>query len=106
MEADKKDKNKPRLGLVPSSLIWAVAEIMTDAVRSGKYEAHNWRKGMPWSTAYDALQRHLTDWNESKTLDKDSGKSHLWHAACELAFLIEYEQREVGRDDRYKPEQN
>jgi hypothetical protein len=102
MEADKRDRSKPRLGLVPASLVYAVATIMGDAVKSGKYEAHNWRKGMAWSTAYDSLQRHLQDWNDGLETDKDSGKSPLWHAACDLAFLIEYQQKGLGTDDRYK----
>ena len=106
MEADKKDRSKPKLGLVPSSLIWAVAEVLSHAVHIGKYKAHNWRRGQSWTEAYSALQRHLTDWNEGRERDADSGLPTLWHAACDLAFLIEYEKKGVGTDDRYKPGQD
>lgn len=96
----KNDNGKPKLGLVPKSLIWAVGTILTFG--ADKYGDHNWRSGLAWSRVYDALLRHLTAWWSGENLDKESGKSHLWHAACELAFLIEYEEAKGGIDDRYK----
>ena len=36
-------------------------------------------------------------------LDTETGYSHLWHAACCLMFLIAYEARGSGTDDRFKP---
>lgn len=62
----------------------------------------NWELGMKWSRVYGALMRHLWSWwNPLKSsLDEETGKSHLWHAACCLAFLISYEVRGVGEDDR------
>lgn len=123
LEGKKDNKGKTRLGLVPRSLIWAVGYILTKGAK--KYGSHNWRKGLAWSDVYDALQRHLTDWWDGKSIDQDlkncihcqekakdmnlecpdhSWKSHLWHATCEIAFLIEYEISGTGLDDRYKNE--
>lgn len=120
LEGKKDNKGKTRLGLVSRSMIWGIGYILTKGAR--KYGDNNWRKGMPWSAVYDALQRHLTDWWEGKNIDQDlencepckakvldrnlecpdhSWKSHLWHAGCELMFLIEYEQKGIGLDDRY-----
>lgn len=44
--------------------------------------------------------RHLWTWWRGDNLDKETGKSHLWHAVCCLAFLITYEERGIGEDDR------
>ena len=102
LDGKKFDEGKPELGLVPRSLIWAVGTILTFGAK--KYGAHNWRKGLAWSRAYNATLRHLTAFWDGETQDLESGKSHLWHAACELAFLIEFEEKGIGHDDRYIPE--
>lgn len=96
----KDDGEKPRLDLVPKSLIWAVGEMLT--VGAKKYGTHNWLNGLAWSRPYAAVLRHLTAWQDGEDIDADSGKSHLWCAATEIAFLIEYQQKGIGQDDRYK----
>jgi hypothetical protein len=96
----KFDEGKPQLSLVPKSLIWAVGTVLTFGAK--KYGTDNWRRGLAWSRPYNALLRHLTAWWAGETVDAESGKSHLWHAATELAFLIEYEETNRGDDDRYK----
>lgn len=100
LDGKKFDEGKPMLGLVPKSLIWAVGWILTFGAK--KYGEHNWRKGLKWSRAYNALLRHLTAWWDGESIDAKSGRSHLWHAATELAFLIEYEESKTGEDDRWK----
>jgi hypothetical protein len=55
---------------------------------------------MKWGRVYGALMRHLWTWWRGDNLDKETGKSHLWHAVCCLAFLITYEERGIGEDDR------
>jgi hypothetical protein len=100
LNGKKNDSGKPMLGLVPKSLIWAVGTILT--MGCVKYGKNNWRGGLHWSRPYDALLRHLTAWWDGEDKDSESGHSHLWHAACELSFLIEYEEKHFGKDDRYK----
>lgn len=63
----------------------------------------NWEKGINFSRVFGALMRHLWAWWNPYYLDTDeeTGKSHLWHAACCLAFLISYEARGMHDfDDR------
>ena len=60
----------------------------------------NWEQGMDWSRVYGALQRHLNAWWGGEHTDPETGKSHLWHANCCMAFLTTYEIRNVGNDDR------
>ena len=100
LDGKKFDEGKPQLGLVARSLIWGIAKIMTGGV--AKYGRDNWRGGMEWHRPYDALQRHLTAWWDGESKDAESGQSHLFHAACEIMFLIEYEEKNMGKDDRFK----
>lgn len=100
IEGKKFDDGKPKMSLVARSLLVAIATIMEFGLE--KYGRDNWKGGMIWSKPYDAVQRHLTDWWEGKSLDPETGKSALWHAACEIMFLIEYEQKNLGQDDRTK----
>lgn len=95
----KFDDEKPRTDLLPSHAILEVAKILTYGAH--KYEAHNWRKGLPWSRVYAAVQRHLMAWNDGETNDKESGLNHLAHACCNLMFLIEYSKTHGDLDDRF-----
>ena len=87
----KADKGKPRLFLVPPSLIEAVGIVRTYGVQ--KYgEEQGWRKVEPWRYR-DALIRHLVAYmREPQGTDEESGLPHLWHVACNVAFLIELEK--------------
>jgi hypothetical protein len=88
-EGLKNDENKLRVDLVPPEVIEALAEILTFG--SKKYEANNWMKGIDYSRVYGAVQRHLLAWRKGEYIDCESGKPHLWHALCELSFLLYYE---------------
>lgn len=94
----KYDEGKCRLELVPPSLIKAVGWVLTDG--AAKYGDRNWENGLAWSRPYAAILRHLLAWQDRETNDSESGRNHLWHAACELAFLIEYEKTHPELDDR------
>lgn len=94
----KFDAGKLRLDLVPVEGVRAVADILS--VGAAKYGDRNWEQGMDWSRPYGACLRHLFAWWGGEKADPDSGRSHLWHAACNLFFLIAYEARGKGKDDR------
>lgn len=99
-EGRKDDAAKDRFELLPGDALRAIAVILTFG--AAKYGDRNWEKGMKWSRVYGALQRHLNDWWQGEALDAETGKSHLAHAGCCLLFLIAYEIRTVGEDDRPK----
>lgn len=99
-QAMKFDGDKVRMELIPPELMEAVGTILTFGAK--KYADRNWEQGMSWSRVYGALLRHLNAWWSGDSLDPETGKSHLWHAACCITFLIAYEQRGVGTDDRQK----
>lgn len=60
----------------------------------------NWELGMSWSRVFGAAMRHLWAWWKKEDKDPETGYSHLWHAFTCIAFLIAYEQRNAGKDDR------
>jgi len=99
-DAVKHDKGKLRLDLVPCELTVAVATVM--AYGAEKYDEHNWRKGLVWSRVYAAAQRHLTAWWAGDETDNESGINHVAHAACCLAFLLNYMEQHPELDDRYR----
>ncbi len=97
-EGRKDDGGKIRMELIPPELLTAVGEILTFG--AAKYAPRNWELGMDWSRVYGALLRHLNAWWGGEQIDPETGKSHLWHAGCCIAFLITFEQRGSGNDDR------
>ncbi len=99
-KAIKHDQGKPPLNLLARSFLNGVSKVLGFGAR--KYGRDNWRKGMEWSRVYAAAMRHLTAWNEGENYDAETGLSHLYHAACCLMFLVEYQEKGVGTDDRYK----
>lgn len=103
-KAVKFDDNKPPLDLIPYSALELEAQVL--AFGAQKYDAHNWRKGMNWSRLIGAALRHLNAYNAGENIDPESGLGHLGHARCCLAFLIEYQQEQLGTDDRYNKEKS
>jgi len=97
-EGVKFDSDKLPYHLIAPEFLQAVAEIL--AFGESKYGARNWEKGMAWHRPYRACLGHLFDWWSGKNLDDETGKSHLWHAACCVMFLVTYEERNTGKDDR------
>lgn len=95
--AIKHDSNKLRMDLIPPEAELALAEILTYG--ANKYADRNWEKGFEgglqanWDRIYGALRRHLLMYLLGERLDQESGKPHLWHALCCVAFLVTYEAR-------------
>lgn len=99
-EGVKHDQHKIRWDLVPYDAVNEIAKVLTFG--ASKYEARNWEKGMDWSRAFGALQRHLTRWFHGQDKDKETRLTHLSNAGCCLFFLLSWELRQVGKDDRPK----
>ena len=99
----KDDSQKNRIELVHPIYIEATGEILT--LGAIKYNSWNWYKGIVYSRCFGALLRHLFAWWRGEDKDKETGRSHLWHASCELMFLVTFEAE--GRselDDRPRRE--
>ena len=83
----KADKGKIRPTLVPVSLIKAVAAVRGYGVEK-YHDPENWRE-VEIERYKDALYRHWLAYLGGEWLDQESGLPHLWHLACNAAFLIE-----------------
>lgn len=94
----KSDAGKVRMELLPPEFLTGTAQVLTFGAQ--KYGVRNWEKGLDWSRAFGALERHMWAWWGGEQSDAETGMSHLWHASCCLAFLVAYEERGTGKDDR------
>lgn len=97
-EGRKDDQGKLPYHLLPPELLESVTEVLKFGAQ--KYSERNWEHGMSWSRPFAALMRHMWAWWRGELADPETGYSHLWHAGCCIAFLITYERRKIGTDDR------
>lgn len=83
----KADAGKAPISLVPMEIVWAIAWIRKYG--NEKYgDPDNWKTVEP-ERYRDALMRHLLHYiSDPKSVDEESGYPHLWHAACNMAFLM------------------
>jgi len=93
----KQDAGKPRLTLVPRRIIWAIARIREYGNRKYK-DPDNWRQVEP-QRYRDAAYRHFMAYLDNPHgVDEESGLPHLWHLACNIAFLCEMEEEQNDSD--------
>lgn len=87
----KDDQDKNRLDLIEPQFIKGVGEVLTYG--AGKYAPNSWQNVEDAEDRYyAALLRHLMAYRAGETADKESGLSHLKHAACNIMFLLHFEQ--------------
>lgn len=86
----KADAGKPKLTLVPRKIIFDIARVRMYG--NEKYgDPENWRT-VSKDRYKDAAFRHFMAYLEDPTgVDEESGLPHLWHWACNCAFLCELE---------------
>lgn len=84
----KSDYGKAKLSLVPRKIIWDIAAIREYG--NQKYgDPENWKTVEP-ERYRDAAFRHFMAYlDDPKGVDEESGLPHLWHLACNIAFLCE-----------------
>jgi len=98
----KHDNGKPEWDLLPESALEGVVRVLMYGAK--KYGRSNWKRGASDPEAmrrvYNAMRRHLNSWKEAvidgddqaSADDDETGLSHLWHAACNIVFLLFYER--------------
>jgi len=86
----KADAGKPQLSLVPMDILTAIACVREYGNRK-YHDPDNWKTVDP-KRYRDALLRHIVAYIDNpKGKDAESGLEHLWHAACNIAFLVAME---------------
>ena len=90
-QSAKSDAGKPKLTLVPQQIIYDIAKVREYGNK--KYgDPENWRTVEP-ERYRDAAFRHLLAYlDDPYGVDSESGLPHLWHLACNVAFLCEMEK--------------
>ena len=98
MDAAKHDAGKIRVDLITPEMIYGLGEVLTAGAQ--KYPPRNWELGMPWTKIFGSAMRHLWTWYSRKDIDAEMRLSHLKCAMANIGFLITYEARHAGTDDR------
>ena len=96
----KFDTNKPAFDLLPDDALAEIQKVLDFGAK--KYAARNWEKGLEWRRVWNATMRHLWAWVRREDKDPETGLSPLAHAACEILFLLAFELRGAGVDDRHE----
>ena len=95
----KADDGKPRLSLVPRDIIFAIARIREYG--NQKYPdggPDNWRYVEP-ERYRDAMFRHLCAYlDDPYGVDDESQLPHLWHLACNVAFLCALDKDKIEEE--------
>lgn len=87
----KADAGKPQLTLVPTQILYDIAWVREYGVKKyGKSES--WKE-VEIERYRDATFRHFLAYLDNpQGIDEESGLPHLWHLACNVAFLCEMEK--------------
>lgn len=89
----KADKGKPKLSLVPTEIINCIARCREYGTMK-YHDPNNW-KDVEKDRYIDAAYRHWMKYvADNNSVDEESGLPHLWHCACNLAFLCEFDKVE------------
>lgn len=106
----KRDAGKPRLTLVPSQILYDIAEVREYGVE--KYGTSESWKEVEIQRYRNAAYRHWLAYCDNPSgVDDESGIQRLKHLACNIAFLCELEktrtdpikvQREIELANEYE----
>ena len=89
----KSDAGKPRVSLVPSAIVRCIAKVREYGLT--RYaDPDNWKR-VSVERYRDAMYRHVLSYiDDPHGVDEESGLPHLWHIACNVAFLCALEKKE------------
>lgn len=86
----KADAGKAQLTLVPRKILFDIAKVREYGNK--KYgSSENWKQVEPERYRDAAFRHFLAYLDDPQGVDEESGLRHLWHLACNIAFLCEME---------------
>ena len=98
-QSAKADAGKPRIDLVPTEIVRAIARVREYGCNKYPGDKNNW-KSVEMARYVAALGRHYLAYiDDPKGVDAESGLPHLWHIACNVAFLCEFDKFDRMRGD-------
>lgn len=93
-QAVKADQGKAQLTLVPRRILFDIARIREYGTRK-YHDPDNWKQ-VESKRFQDAMMRHMCAYlDDPQGVDEESGLPHLWHLACNVAFLCEIEDTKM-----------
>jgi hypothetical protein len=95
------DDGKLPLAWLPWDAVRAMNEVQQYGHQKYK-DFNNYRKGMEVSRNLSCALRHISEYLDGIDLDYESGKNHLAHAMCRVAFVLQNIHDGTAIDDRYK----
>ena len=93
-------EGKPKVQWVPKALIEGAARALMYGRQ--KYARFDYRKGGSYDDFLGSILRHAYAFIEGEDTDKESGLCHLDLLAADLAMVMDWLNRGVGVDDRWK----
>ena len=85
-QEEKQTIGKPNILLVPVDIITAIARVREYGNEKYK-DSESWKR-VPSQEYINAIWRHLIAMEDNIfAKDEESGLYHLWHIACNVAFL-------------------
>jgi hypothetical protein len=98
MTGKKYDTNKLQWNLMDFTFLDEMVDIMTFG--ANKYGANNWQ-GLDNAEAryFAAAMRHLSTYHQGDDVDRESGISHLAHAAVNIMFLAYFQRKNIWTQD-------
>lgn len=88
----KFDQDKPKVNLVEPNFILGIAGVLTFGAK--KYEESSWKTvNRAQDRYYAAAMRHILAYRKGEQFDKETGLSHLHHAATNLMFLAYFQEK-------------
>lgn len=105
----KADSGKAQLTLVPRRIIWDIARIRMYGTEK-YHDPDNWKNVEPERYRDAAFRHFLAYLDDPFGVDSESGLPHLWHLACNIAFLCEMQdakgltiRKGASEDDEISP---
>lgn len=98
----KYDAGKLDWSLMPEEALEQVAKVL---MFGKKYGAWNWLDNasqVEYSRYLNAIERHLKAYKRGANRDAESNLHHLAHVITNCLFLITYDSKEIGIDNRKK----
>lgn len=91
-------KPKTMFQLLDPYFIEGTADVLT--MGALKYARDNWKK-VPRDEYERAIQHHMNEYMKGIKNDDESGKSHLFHIACNAMFLDWFDREEPLELNKY-----
>lgn len=92
---------KLRMDLIDPLAMEGLASVLTKG--AVKYNAHNWRDGLPYTETIASLLRHTFAVLRGEDIDPETGEYHADHMQCNTMFLSNMMKTRKDMDDRWTP---